>query len=232
MALPILSGVNRGQRWIVGAGLIRCWLGTYETQEVKAFLDLVGPDDVVWDIGAHAGYFTLASAQRARQVIACEASAANALHLRRHLAINGIGNVTVIERAICDKDDELISFGGSASSYQGSIGGSGSTVRSATIDGLIANGLPAPTVIKMDIEGAETLALTGASGALARRPTIMLALHGPQLREQCIDILQKADYLIEDLNIGTVLARPSGADVSPPSKTETVNPAGKLSPRK
>ncbi len=210
MALPILSGVNRGQRWIIGAGLIRCWLGTYETEEIKTFVNLIRPDDVVWDIGAHAGYFTLASARIARQVVACEASATNTLHLRRHLAINGVRNVTVIERAICDKNGELISFGASGSSYQGSIGGSGSTVRSATIDSLIASGLPAPTVIKMDIEGAETLALIGASRVLACHPTAMLALHGPQLREQCIDILRRANYVIDDLNIGTILARPSG----------------------
>jgi FkbM family methyltransferase len=206
MALPILSGVNRGRRWIIGAGLIRCWLGTYESQELEAFIALVGPDDVVWDIGAHAGYFTLACAGIARQVVACEAAATNAQRLRRHLALNRIGNVTVIERAICDTDGRSIAFGDAG--YQGAIGQGNRRVATASIDGLVAGGLPAPSVIKMDIEGAEAMALAGAADVLASaRPTLMLALHGADLRRTCIAVLERASYDITDLNIGTILAR-------------------------
>src|SRR5450759_4372142 len=58
-ALPIIQGPLRGTRWVVGAGIHSCWLGTYERAVQETLLDLVRPDSVAYDVGAHAGYHTL-----------------------------------------------------------------------------------------------------------------------------------------------------------------------------
>lgn len=207
-ALPILSGINRGKRWIVGAGLPRCLIGNYEAQELAIFAAMIGPSDVVWDIGAHAGYFTLASASRAKHVVAIEALPSNGANLRRHVQLNGLHNVTVVDRVICADPNGIVCFGGHESSYQGTIGRGDQSVCTATIDSLVAAGLAPPSIIKMDIEGAEADALRGAAATLrTARPTIMLALHGVDLRARCISILTGAGYSITDLNVGTILAR-------------------------
>lgn len=210
--LRVLSGPNRGRRWAVGAGTHGCWLGTYERQELTTFLALVDSDDIVWDIGAHGGYFTLACAAKATQVIACEANPLNASNLRRHLALNEVANVSVVEAAICSTHNSSATFGG-RDIYQGRLGGGSDVVATATLDGLIRDGLPAPTVVKMDIEGGELDALAGGVETLsAFRPTMLVAVHSAQLRQGCENFLRHRGYAVTELNIGTLLARSVGPE--------------------
>jgi predicted methyltransferase len=55
----ILMGPNRGLKWVVGAGNHSCWLGTYERVIAKSIAARVKPGMTVFDVGAHAGYYTL-----------------------------------------------------------------------------------------------------------------------------------------------------------------------------
>jgi len=197
--LPILSGPNRGLRWNVGAGVHRCWIGTYETLEISRFLRHVTAQSVVWDIGAHAGYFALAC-RGAKAVVACEPSPNNLVHLRRHIALNNLDHFAVVPAAICDRHRGTTRFGGHDSSYQGQIGGQGMEVQTATIDGLVDEGLQPPTIIKMDIEGAELDALPGARQTLARhRPLIMVATHSAAAMEFTPPFLHGLGYRTEVL---------------------------------
>jgi FkbM family methyltransferase len=204
--MPVMSGANRGKRWMIGAGNHACWLGTYERSDVDLFVDLLRPDDVVWDVGAHAGYFTLASASHVRHVVACEPDPRNAGRLRRHLAVNRIANATVIEAAIGDHEGQ-VSFGG-GDSYQGKVGHGQHQVRATTLDTLIrAGGLPAPSVMKMDIEGNELRALRAGRAALKGARVVLLGFHSDELREQCRDLLTEAGFAVTLLNVATLLAR-------------------------
>src|SRR4051812_16507776 len=45
--MPVLSGPNRGLRWIAGTGPHSCWLGFYEAKEVKTFARLIRPGSTV-----------------------------------------------------------------------------------------------------------------------------------------------------------------------------------------
>src|SRR5258708_3604720 len=115
LALPVLSGPNRGRRWIVGAGTHACWLGRYEREKLAYVWRVVRPGTTVLDVGAHAGFYTLALAARVGsegQVIAIEPDTRNASLLRRHLAMNRVENVRLIEAAACDHDG-TVRFGGS-----------------------------------------------------------------------------------------------------------------------
>ncbi len=197
--LRILSGPNRGLRWVVGAGVHRCWIGTYETLEISRFLRHVTPQSVVWDVGAHAGYFSLAC-RNAGTVVACEPSPGNLASLRRHVALNDLGNFIVVPAAICERHRGSTRFGSHDSSYEGRIGGQGTEVPTATIDGLVDDGLPPPTIIKMDIEGAELDALPGARRTLERhRPLIMVATHSDAAMAFTPPFLQGLGYRTEVL---------------------------------
>ncbi len=61
MVVPVLGGINRGMRWVTGAGTTSgCWLGSYEEDHVGALRQVVRPGMIAYDVGANAGFYTLA----------------------------------------------------------------------------------------------------------------------------------------------------------------------------
>lgn len=208
-AVRILSGPNRGLKWIVGAGTHGCWLGRYERGEIEKFTSHLNSSTVVWDIGAHAGFFAMACAKRCAHVVACEPDARNIAFLRRHITLNGLNNISIVEAAISNIHGGQVSFGGSDSSYQGQIGGQGNFVQTASIDALINFGFPPPNIVKMDIEGAEGDALNGAHQTLIdQRPKMLIATHSSELAVQCSEILRRFNYDVDQLNVATIWAVP------------------------
>ena len=63
VTLRIRGGPLKGLRWSPASGS-RFVRGDYESYNVPAFLDAVNPGDVVYDVGAHVGYFTAIAALR------------------------------------------------------------------------------------------------------------------------------------------------------------------------
>src|ERR1700748_2608728 len=63
--VPILQGPLRGRGGIVGSATHGCWLGSYEFETQRAFGRLVNGGDVVYDLGANVGFYTLLAAQLA-----------------------------------------------------------------------------------------------------------------------------------------------------------------------
>ena len=208
--MRVLTGPNRGLKWIVGAGNQSCWLGTYESDHAKALAARVKPGMTAFDVGAHAGYYTLMLSRLVGpqgRVFAFEANRANAARLRKHLHLNDIKNVEVIEAAVTDRDGETFfqtndhvgKYG-----YMGKISEAGTPVRTVRLDDF-----PTPDLIKMDIEGAETLALSGAARILSEhKSTIFLALHDGAL-EQAPAILKQHGYRTEPVGERELWATPS-----------------------
>ncbi|MBE0429215.1 MAG: FkbM family methyltransferase [Thermoleophilia bacterium] len=198
--VPILRGRLRGTKWIAGSSANNgCWLGSYEYEQRLAFEKLVPENATVYDVGAHAGFYTLLSSllvgPRGR-VIAFEPLPRNLHFLREHLRLNHVTNVEVIETALAERAGE-VNFAEGVNSFNARIATDGGIrVKTAALDELVGGGrLPAPDYIKMDIEGAETLALKGAGHTLKKyHPTIFLTTHGPDIHEECVDILKEAGY--------------------------------------
>lgn len=212
--VPILRGRLRGTRWIVGScGNNGCWLGSYEYEQRLAFERMIHGGSVVYDVGAHVGFYTLLASKLVGpegRVIAFEPLPRNLHFLRGHLRLNKIDNVEIIERALSDSEDE-VSFSEGENSFNARIDPSGwVTVQTATLDELVARaGLPAPDFVKMDIEGAEVLALNGARRMLtSHHPTIFLTTHGPEINRDCVALLKELDYEL------TFLDREGGKGIS------------------
>ena len=75
--MPILRGPLAGKKWLL-ASRINFFLGTYEPEQTQAFQEIVRPGSVVYDVGAHYGYYTLLAsvlAGPAGRVLAFEPSA-------------------------------------------------------------------------------------------------------------------------------------------------------------
>jgi FkbM family methyltransferase len=199
--LPVLSGALAGRRWLSTAGPHGCWLGTYERDLQRLFARTVRPGHVVWDVGANVGFFTLLAAVltgRSGRVVAIEPLPRNLELLRRHLALNRIENVLVIASAIADTSGTT-RIDVAASPSMGHIdAAAGIEVTLTTIDELVASGrAPAPDVIKMDIEGGESRALTGAAKTLStQRPVVLLSTHGWQQHSACWQALERLGYAV------------------------------------
>lgn len=195
--LPVLSGELRGSRWIAGAATHGCWLGTYERMAQRVFRESVRPGTVVYDIGANAGFFTLLASKLVGptgRVYAFEPLPRNLAYLREHIRINGAGNVKVLELAVSDREG-VARFATAANPAMGGLSDLGDVeVQTIALDGLAAT-VPPPSFIKMDIEGGEHEALTGARELLRQaRPVILLSEHGDQQHRLCGDLLRGLGY--------------------------------------
>ena len=191
----ILRGPAKGMRWVAGSGPHSYWLADYEGPKTRAFAEAIEWNDVVVDIGAHAGYFTLVAARTAKEVYAFEPLPSNLSYLRRNVALNNLSNVQVIEAAVSDADGTAFFEEGTTSS-RGHLGDQGHPVRTLSLDSAVSQGkLPVPTIMKIDVEGAELSLLRGAERLLREHhPTLFLATHGPVLYRECMAFLERCGY--------------------------------------
>ena len=214
LVVPVLQGRLRGKRWIVGSGVHGYWVGSYEWHKRKLFERTVRPGHVVFDVGANVGFYTLLASElvgRSGRVVAFEPVERNLRFLRTHLALNRVRNVTVIAAALWDRPG-LAAFDTGPDTSQGRVTEKGAeTVRTVTLDDLWRSGeIPAPDVVKMDIEGAELHALRGATQMLTQSsPVILLATHGDEVRGRCFELLLSVGYRIRPI---APCADPSHAD--------------------
>ncbi|HEY0516442.1 MAG TPA: FkbM family methyltransferase [Solirubrobacteraceae bacterium] len=186
----IVHGQGAGLRFNAGGGNAGYALGTSEPAVQDALAELMRDGQVVYDIGANAGFYTVICARSvgARgQVVAFEPLPANLELVNHNVQINGFVNVTVLPYAIGGSRGRAGFTLGADSTRGGLTHAHAEPERAGTIevdvrglDELIAEGaVAAPHVIKMDIEGAEVDALNGAGALLAgRRPALLVEVHG------------------------------------------------------
>jgi FkbM family methyltransferase len=202
--LPILQGRLRGIKWIIGSGVFSYWLGCYELEKQKAFIKQIKSGDVVYDIGAHVGFYTLLASKlvgdRGR-VYAFEPLPRNIFYLKKHISLNKLKNVEIIEAAVSDKEGEENFL--EADSATSRLDNSGSfKVKTVSLDNLVKNKkiLP-PNVIKIDVEGAELKVLLGAKELIEKyKPIIFIALDNPDTKEKVIQMIKNFGYNILDLD--------------------------------
>lgn len=210
MNISILTGINRGMRWVTGAGPKRaCWIGNYEADHISALPKVVRPGMVVYDLGANAGYYTLALSRlvgESGHVYSFEPEAGNVYFLRRHIQMNRLSNVTIVQAAVSNHAG-MVGFSGALSSPSGEIEEGGSyLIPAITLNEFVAAGNPPPAFLKMDIEGAEVMALEGASEVLAKaRPIALVAPHSTELSDACTDALAAQGYRFTHLDCVTEL---------------------------
>lgn len=197
--MRILSGPLAGKRWLSTSGTHGCWLGTYEIDLQRELAKVLGKDDVFYDVGANVGFFSLLAASRGARVVAFEPLQRNVELLRRNMALNQVGDVMLVQSAVARTSGKAL-FSSDGSASMGQLSSTrGVEVSVVALDEFVAAGrAPAPTVIKMDIEGAESEALAGARELLrTRRPTIFLSTHGWQQNQACWSFLESLGYRME-----------------------------------
>ena len=153
---------------------------------VSLMLELVSQGDVVLDVGAHIGTFTLAAAAAGCQVLAIEASPVNTDLLRRSVHRNGFHDVRVASAAVSDEPGtvQFCPIGPWGTVTNGRASALAREVPAVTIDELLFElAMPTPTFVKMDIEGSEIKALRGMTHLLGLEdaPALLLESNGHTL---------------------------------------------------
>lgn len=85
----------------------------YEPEAWKHLMSQVQPGDIVVDIGAYIGLYTIALAKRIRpsgKVVAFEPDSKNFIVLKEHIELNGVSNLVDLIQAAVGTHDGLISF--------------------------------------------------------------------------------------------------------------------------
>lgn len=192
--------------------------GAYEPEVWEALATFARPGDVLWDVGAHVGGVSVRALRdgRIREVRAFEPDPRLAAALERNLALNG--DRWHMHRIALARSSEprALRAAPEANRGLGSLappGGlsEGERVACRSIDELVfGDGLPAPTLMKVDAEGAEPEILEGAGRLLRERPPRALVLEDAwtratdRLEASVADLLRGLGYTVWHLH------RPAG----------------------
>jgi FkbM family methyltransferase len=145
-------------------------LGTYERGTVRAVRGLLRPGMTAFDVGAHAGYYTLLFSRlvgpRGR-VFAFEPQRETFAVLQRNVARRRLGNVRLFPLAVSDHEGEgqlwqtPLSLGHTLLAAKLGGGTQARPVTVTTLDALArVEGIERAHLVKVDVEGAGTF--TGA----------------------------------------------------------------------
>jgi len=208
-------------------------LGQIHGDLLTAIEHYVKPGAVVYDVGANMGVFAFAaalSAGAAGKIYAFEAEVASAALMARSLRWklpDREAPVVICPFALADKAGtvsfEVSHYRSAASAIQGfgrfQNGGLLHEVPVFSMDELIPT-FTAPTVIKIDVEGAENLVLSGARKTLEKfRPLLLVECTGGEVGKESAEFLRLVDYewkpwleegafSQENLPAGDIVARP------------------------
>jgi len=201
-------GPVRGRKIFMSPQIsLRMWFGVDEPWIARLCEKLLRPSDVVYDLGAHVGYTTVLFAHALKgtgAIHSFEILPSTADYLQQTVQANGFENVTI----------HIVGLGAEDAVYELPVGPTAMTsLRAKKLEGQKCeqgkvvkldnywreNGLPLPTLIKMDIERAEIDCLMGSLELIKTcRPTMIIAFHSKDLLRQGYTLLTSHDYELHD----------------------------------
>jgi len=200
--ITILSGNLKGKSWIKGSGVNGYWLGFYEKENQKIFRELIKKGDIVFDVGAHVGFFTLLASAlvgNKGEVFAFEPSKRNIEFLRKHVKLNQCRNIKLIVSAASDYSG-IGNFDITANSFTGKLdkkttqkeGG----VKVITLNKFVDdNKISKVDFIKIDVEGEELKVLEGSRKIIAKfKPNMLISTHSQNLHIRCLEFVKQFGY--------------------------------------
>jgi FkbM family methyltransferase len=155
--------------------------GQHEAEVGDFLREHLRPGDVFFDVGANFGQYALFAAKAGATVHAFEPDPTVQAALLRNLRTNAVADrVTAVAAAISDGEGSLRLHPdhlGTPTSQRGN-GSGGVTVRTVALDTYCAETGVWPDVMKVDIEGAEVIALgPSAAETLSRARAVVVEVH-------------------------------------------------------
>ncbi len=177
----------------VDVRVLKNTIRTKVDQDDAWFFHLAKNAETIFDIGSNTGYMSLLAAiqPNIQKIILVDPNPEALAKASQNLIINGFGYKTkFISAFMGDKDGEKIKFytvgtGAAGSMFKGhaetaAAMNSSYMVEQLTIDALVEQVKFVPSLIKIDIEGAESFALKGAvKTASFGKSKFMIEMHSP-----------------------------------------------------
>ncbi|MFL6358544.1 MAG: FkbM family methyltransferase [Nitrososphaeraceae archaeon] len=191
-------------------------MSRHEDEIIRQFNTKQG--DIVVDVGAHIGKYTIIASKRVGEngkVIAIEAHPGNYEILNRNIELNGLTNITTLNYAVYSKEAKIKLFLPDEKSnhtiYNTLIptrakdGEKFVEVNANTLDNLLQqNGISQEVNwIKIDVEGAEFEVLKGAHDTISNSKNIafLVEVHniedGKNLYRPIMDLMEKYNFKVE-----------------------------------
>ena len=190
-----------------------------EQETLLRFLSALQAGDVVYDVGASVGLFSVAAARLVGQgaVYSFEPDPSTRARLEENVRLNHLENVHLVTWAVSDREGELTLFTDGAAGFAPSMvrqdrpgAPKGETVvLTRSLDTALASGeLRLPDVLKIDIEGAEALCLRGCPrllrGEFGKPPRALFVEVHPDLlpalgssAEEIEELMQTLGYRLD-----------------------------------
>ena len=192
-------------------GGARYWHGEHDLAVERALRTGVCSGAVVYDVGAHLGYFALGLARlvgASGRVVAFDGDPDNVRGLRENAIKNRLGdNLQVVHAAVWSntasdgipfrRGVELRAQGGVETDACRPVLGDGELIKVPviTLDEFVARGGPLPDLIKIDVEGGEGEVLQGAARLFRdQRPLVVAEVHHVHATEQISRWLEEYRY--------------------------------------
>jgi FkbM family methyltransferase len=195
------------------------WRGDYELPIQKAVFANLKPAGTFFDVGASAGFFTLLAGRcvgGSGKCVALEPVPDNITAIQAQIELNGMTQCHVVEAAV-SKEAGWAEFAiNPVSPAMGHLGNCSGrqpafNVRLTTLDQIFSDWGP-PDLVKLDIEGAEALALEGGQALLqACHPKWIVEVHGQTQDVRVTHLLSTYGYHLSEVED----AGARGGDVYP-----------------
>lgn len=204
--ITVPEGLNAGLAMQVDprseVGYLR---GDHEPWIQDLLTEWLSPGAMFIDVGSHVGFFTMAASRLvgdAGTVIAVEPDSTTFRRLELHISRNALANVR-LHAAAASASVGTVQFASSLASDSGVRGSVVETpsdtsysVDATTLDELSRKATPA--VVKIDVEGGEVAALSGASGLLRQHTSKWIVeVHSETLRKEVCRLFEAAGYEFE-----------------------------------
>jgi FkbM family methyltransferase len=158
--------------------------GSYERGTTGLVTEQVRRGDIVLDVGAHIGYFSLVFARLVGtdgKVFAFEPNPENYALLEKNIATNGYRNIVPVRRAVLDTTGKVKLHLNPANSGSHSVFASGENsaaidVESVRLDDYFRDYQGHIDFVKIDVEGAESAVVKGMALLLDKNAKIRLLI--------------------------------------------------------
>jgi FkbM family methyltransferase len=164
-----------------------------ETECYRTFAAELRRGDIVYDVGAHIGTYSVLAAQligSSGRLVAYEPMEGTRSFLKLHLRLNGAHESVIVRPFCCGSEcrEALFYHGPDAVGGDSSLvpmqGFEHTRVRVVTLDSEVAELGLVPSVLKIDVEGWEWEVLKGATNTLDRYgPCLLVSLHPKALAQ-------------------------------------------------